>query len=288
MGVLNFTPDSFSDGGAYSDVGAAVAAGRQMAADGADIIDVGGESTRPGAAAIDPSIEQERIIPIIRALASYGTPISVDTRNAATMLAALRVGASIVNDVSGLNHDPASASIVASNRCAVVLMHMRGSPVTMGKHASYRVVVEEVAAELSACVAAAEKAGIQRHSIALDPGVGFAKDAGQSAVLLGGLARLADLGYPLMVGVSRKSFIGALARERDSHQRLAGSLAAALFALSQGAAILRVHDVRETVQAVRVWTALSSCAEDHAARRDGANLCAETPSRGLVREAPGP
>jgi dihydropteroate synthase len=258
MGVLNVTPDSFSDGGSFAAVEAAVAAGLAMAAAGADIVDVGGESTRPGAPAVPPDIEQQRVVPVIRALAERGVRVSVDTRNAATMAAALAAGALIINDVSGLANDPAAAPLVAQAGCPVVLMHMRGTPETMRQQAVYADVVAEVAAELRDRVAVAEAAGIRRDAIVLDPGVGFAKDAPQSLAVLRGLPALVALGLPLLIGVSRKSFIGAVAGEADPARRLPGSLAAGLFALSQGAAILRVHDVAETVQAVRIWQALTS------------------------------
>ena len=257
MGIVNVTPDSFSDGGDHGSAEAAIATGLRMAADGADIIDVGGESTRPGAATIPPDIEQRRVIPVIQALSDKGLCLSVDTRNAATMLAALRAGATIVNDVSGLTYDAAAAAVVAEHRCPVVLMHMRGTPATMRARAVYGDVVEDVLAELRDCLAKAEQAGIPRDAIMLDPGVGFAKNADQSVAVLGGLRRFAALGRPLLVGVSRKSFIGSVAKEPDPTRRLPGSLAANLFALSQGAAIVRVHDVRETRQAIQIWSALN-------------------------------
>ena len=258
MGVLNGTPDSFSDGGTFVAANAALAVARAMVEDGADIVDVGGESTRPGALAIPPDEEQRRVIPVIKALAAAGVRVSVDTRNASTMAAALDAGALIINDVSGLSYDPAAAPLVARRGCPVVLMHMRGTPATMRARAVYADVAAEVVAELRGCVAAAEAAGISRDAIVLDPGVGFAKDAAQSLAVLRALPDVAALGCPLLIGVSRKSFIGVVAGEADPLRRLPGSLAAALFALSRGAAILRVHDVAETVQAVRVWQALGS------------------------------
>ncbi len=257
MGVLNVTPDSFSDGGDHAARDAAIFAGVAMAADGADIVDVGGESTRPGAAEVPPDIERQRVLPVIRALAARGLCISVDTRNASTMAAALDAGATIVNDVSGLTHDPHAANLIAQRGCPVVLMHMRGTPATMRDRARYADVAAEVIAELEGCLRAAERAGIRRDAIVLDPGIGFAKDADQSVAVLRALPRFADLGRPLLVGVSRKSFIGAASQEADARRRLPGSLAAGLFALAHGAAILRVHDVRETVQAIRVWTVLA-------------------------------
>ena len=257
MGVLNVTPDSFSDGGDHAATGAAIAAGLALVAEGADIVDVGGESTRPGAAVVPPEMEQRRVLPVIQALAERGVTVSVDTRNASTMAAALDAGAAIINDVSGLTHDPRARGLVATRGCPVVLMHMRGTPATMRDRAVYADVGAEVVAELAACLAAAEQAGVRREAIALDPGIGFAKDAAQSVAALRTLPKVVALGCPVLVGVSRKSFIGSLAREADARRRLPGSLAAGLFALSHGAAILRVHDVRETVQAVRVWAALA-------------------------------
>jgi dihydropteroate synthase len=256
MGILNVTPDSFSDGGRSATPEAAIARGLAMAADGADIIDVGGESTRPGAAAVPPDIEQARIIPVIRALALAGLCVSVDTRNAATMRAALDAGARIINDVSGLAHDPDAAATVAAYGCPVVLMHMRGIPATMNALATYTDVVVQVREELLAWVAAAEGAGIARDNIAIDPGIGFAKWAEHSQAILRGLPAFVDLGYPVLIGVSRKAFIGTLSDEPQADRRLGGSIAAAVFAALRGAAIFRVHDVRETVQAFRVWHAL--------------------------------
>jgi dihydropteroate synthase len=248
MGVVNVTPDSFSGAGMLAP---------DAALSGADIIDVGGESTRPGAAPVLPGVEQARILPLIAALAGQGVVVSVDTRNASTMAAALDAGARIVNDVSGLTHDPDSASLVARRGCPVVLMHMRGTPQSMASLAQYGDVVADVLAELSARVDAALQAGIARENIAIDPGIGFAKTPAQNLALLRGLHRFAALGLPVLVGVSRKSFVGIYGGEADPARRLPGSLAAGLFALSQGAAILRVHDVAETVQAVRVWRALA-------------------------------
>jgi dihydropteroate synthase len=256
MGILNVTPDSFSDGGRTLGVQAATDAGLVMAADGADIIDVGGESTRPGAALVPPEEEQARVVPVVNALAAAGHCVSVDTRNAATMRAALAAGARIVNDVTALRHDPRSADVVARHGCPVVLMHMRGEFATMYAQARYDDIVGEVRAELQGRIASALRAGVRSEQIAIDPGVGFAKQADHSLAVLRGLPVLAELGYPLLVGVSRKSFIGAVAGEPDAGSRLGGSLAAALFAVLRGASILRVHDVRETVQALKLWRTL--------------------------------
>jgi dihydropteroate synthase len=256
MGILNVTPDSFSDGGRSATSEAAIACGLAMAADGADIIDVGGESTRPGAGAVPPDIERARVIPVVRALARAGLAVSVDTRNAATMRAALDAGARIINDVSGLAHDPEAIATVAAYGCPVVLMHMRGVPATMNTLATYIDVVPQVRDELLVRVAAAESAGIARDNIAIDPGIGFAKRAEHSQAILRGLPAFASLGYPVLIGVSRKAFIGALSNEPRADRRLGGSIAASVFAALRGATIFRVHDVRETVQAFRVWHAL--------------------------------
>jgi dihydropteroate synthase len=257
MGILNVTPDSFSDGGRYQHPQHAIEAGQAMHAAGADIIDIGGESTRPGAPPVPPEDEQARVLPVIRGLARAGISISIDTRNAATMAAALDAGAAIVNDVSALTHDPAAAALVAARRCPVILMHMRGDPATMNARAVYTDIAREVAAELADRIAAAEAAGIARDAIAIDPGIGFAKLAPHSLELLRRLPELAALGRPILIGVSRKSFIGRLGEESDPQRRFPGSIAAGLFALSRGAHILRVHDVAETVQAIKLWSALT-------------------------------
>ncbi|WP_291299048.1 dihydropteroate synthase [Elioraea sp.] len=261
MGTINVTPDSFSDGGRFLAPDDAIAAGEAMIAAGADLIDIGGESTRPGAAPVPRAVEQARILPVIAALARR-VPVSVDTRHAATMRAALAEGAAIVNDVSALSHDPEAAAMVAEAGCPVILMHMRGTPETMRGLADYRCVALDVTEELAARVAAAEAAGIARGRIVLDPGIGFAKTAGQNLLLLARLGVLHQLGRPLLVGVSRKSFIGLVAGIADPLARLPGSLAAGLAAIAAGAAILRVHDVAETVQALRVGAAIVAAASD--------------------------
>ncbi|HEX4260617.1 MAG TPA: dihydropteroate synthase [Acetobacteraceae bacterium] len=257
MGILNATPDSFSDGGAHLDPGRAIEAGRRMVAEGAALLDIGGESTRPHAAPVPVEEEQRRVLPILRGLRDAGVLLSIDTRNAATMAAALDAGAAIVNDVSALAHDPAAASLVARRGCPVVLMHMRGSPETMAALADYADVAAEVTRELAVRIEAAEAAGIARDRIAIDPGIGFAKRVRHSLEMLRRLPLLLNLGCRIVVGVSRKSFISGAADISDPQDRLPGSLAAALFALSRGASILRVHDVAATVQAVRIWRALA-------------------------------
>ncbi len=252
MGILNATPDSFASGGERATIELAL----RMIADGAGILDIGGESTRPGAEPVAVEEELRRVLPLVEALAGQGAEISVDTRNAATMRAALAAGASIVNDVSGLSYDADAVAVVAEAGCRVVLMHSRGTPQTMAGLTQYGDIVADVMAELGARVRHAEAAGVARDRIIVDPGLGFAKTAAQSVELLQRLTELGGLGLPLLVGASRKSFIGRLSGEADPARRVAGSVAAALFATSQGAAILRVHDVRDTVQALQVWQTL--------------------------------
>ncbi|HLY91434.1 MAG TPA: dihydropteroate synthase [Acetobacteraceae bacterium] len=220
------------------------------------MVDVGGESTRPSSHQTSPEVEQARIVPVIRALAAAGVHVSVDTRHAATMAAALDAGAVIVNDVYALGFDPAAAALVAERGCAVVLMHMRGTPADMYAQAHYTDIAGEVARELGRRISMAEEAGLSRDKIAVDPGIGFAKTAEQSVDILRRLEELEALGLPILVGVSRKSFIGAVTGEREPKRRLPGSLAAGLAALSRGASILRVHDVVESIQAIKVWRAL--------------------------------
>lgn len=258
MGVLNVTPDSFSDGGDFLDPNAAIAAGLGMAAAGADIIDVGGESTRPDSQPTPPTEEQRRILPVIRGLAAAGARVSVDTRHASTMAVALDAGAAIVNDIYALAFDADAAPLVASRDCPVVLAHMRGTPADMYALADYDDVTADVMRELGQRIEAARSAGIARDRIVIDPGIGFAKTAEQSAELLRRLPELRSLGRPILVGVSRKSFLGVITGEPDPRRRLPASLAAGLFALSRGAAILRVHNVVETIQAIKAWEGLKS------------------------------
>ena len=258
MGILNVTPDSFSDGAIWNAPDAAITAGIAMWQAGADIIDIGGESTRPDAAPVPASEEISRILPVIAALAARGVKISVDTRNAATMEAALDAGAAIINDVSALQYDAASLRLAASRHCPVILMHMRGSPATMDGQARYLDMAGEVLAELSHRRDAALAVGIAAENIALDPGFGFAKLGAQNLELLRATARFAALGHPLVIGVSRKRFIGQFGGEKTPEKRFPGSIAAALYAVSQGGAILRVHDVTETVQALKIWRELTA------------------------------
>lgn len=247
MGILNVTPDSFFDGGRHDDP---VAVGLRLVNEGASIVDVGGESTRPGATPVDPVEEQRRILPAIEALAGNGVLMSVDTRHAATMRAAIKAGAKIVNDVSGLTHDPHALRAVADSEASVILMHMRGTPQDMLSHTGYRDVVAEVASWLEARVASCEIAGIDRSRIAIDPGIGFAKTHAQSIELLGNIDRFATLGLPIVIGASRKGFLKSLGGGDKPPDRLQASIAVAVDAARKGAHILRVHDVSETARAL--------------------------------------
>jgi dihydropteroate synthase len=253
MGVLNVTPDSFYDGGRYDGAGSAIASGLEMARRGADIIDVGGESTRPGAESVGLDEELSRVIPVIDGLAKRSrAAISVDTRKARVAEEAIRHGAVLVNDVSGLRYDKGMARVVASSGTAVMIMHMRGEPRDMQTRARYGDVVKDVIDELEGSIAIALGAGIRRESIIVDPGIGFAKTAEQSLEMLGRLAELRSLGRPICVGVSRKSFIGRVTGEADPASRLGGTIAACAIAVMNGADILRVHDVAEARQAAAV------------------------------------
>jgi dihydropteroate synthase len=256
MGIINATPDSFSDGGQFADSVAAAEAGADMAGGGAAIIDVGGESTRPGAEPVWEGDEIERIVPLIRQLGAGGAAVSVDTRKADVMTAALEAGARMVNDVSALTYDDRSAQIVASAGVPVVLMHHQGAPETMQNDPRYDDVLVEVFLWLEDRIRAAEAAGVRREAILVDPGFGFGKNVAHNLEVMNGLALFHSLGVPLVVGASRKRTIGALSGEAPAGNRLGGSIVFALKAIEQGVQIVRVHDVFETVQALRVWRGL--------------------------------
>ena len=257
MAILNVTPDSFSDGGAHADDPAgATAAGMAMLEAGAALLDVGGESTRPGAATVWEGDEIARVAPVIQRLAAAGAAVSIDTRKAAVMAAALDAGAGLVNDVSALTYDDQAATLVAERDCPVVLMHHQGPPETMQRAPHYDDVLVEVYTWLEARIAAAEAAGIARARILIDPGIGFGKAMRHNLALLNGLSLLHGLGCPIVLGASRKRFIGALSNEAPVEARLGGSVALALLGAAQGVQILRVHDAQETVQALRVWRGL--------------------------------
>jgi dihydropteroate synthase len=259
MAIVNVTPDSFADGGQRFDPDVAVRDAVRMVADGADILDVGGESTRPGAAPVDEEEELRRVAPVIEALrARVDVPISIDTYKARVADRALDLGATMVNDVSALAYDPALAAVVARRRAAVVLMHNRGRSSDMYRLASYDDVAAEVAAELGEAIRRAEAAGIARAQIIVDPGIGFAKRAEHSVELLARLdgSELASLERPILAGPSRKSFLNAVLGERPPEARVWGTAAAVTAAVLKGAHIVRVHDVKEMVQVVRVAEAI--------------------------------
>jgi dihydropteroate synthase len=264
MGVVNVTPDSFHAAARFPGQAAAVAAAERQVAAGADVIDVGGESTRPGAAPVPADVERARVVPLVETLVARGVsvPISVDTYKAAVARAAVEAGAGLINDVSGGLLDPAMADTVARLGVPVVVGHLRGTPRDMARHAHYEDVVAEVCCDLERRAAAFLAAGVRREDLMLDPGIGFAKRPEHSVELLRRLGELRRLGYPLVVGVSRKRFVGealhaaGLADADDDEARLEGSLAAAVLAAAQGAAILRVHDVAETRRALAVADAI--------------------------------
>ncbi len=256
MGILNVTPDSFSDGGQYIDPVHAIEQARRMTEEGADIIDIGGESTRPGAHPVPTEAQIERVVPVIRAIRRFWDgPISIDTTRAQAAEAALDAGANWINDISALRDDPATAVLAARRGCPIVLMHMLGTPRDMQSAPRYDDVVEEVCSFLAERARAAEANGIARDRIILDPGIGFGKTLEHNLALLRHLPRLTFLGYPVLIGASRKSFIGHLTGAAVGN-RLPGSLAAALAAVDAGAAIVRVHDVAATRQALTVHAAL--------------------------------
>jgi dihydropteroate synthase len=253
MAIVNATPDSFSDGGQFADAAEAADGGARMAAEGAAIVDVGGESTRPGARSIWEGDEIERIVPVIRQLAAGGTAVSVDTRKADVMTAAVEAGAHMINDVSALTYDARSAGVAASLNVPVVLMHHKGAPEVMQQDPRYDDVLIEVYLWLEQRIAAAVTAGVAREHILVDPGFGFGKKLAHNLEVMNGLALFHSLGCPLVIGASRKRTIGALSGEAPTDKRVGGSLALAIKAADQGAQIVRVHDVFETVQALRVW-----------------------------------
>jgi dihydropteroate synthase len=256
MGVVNVTPDSFSDGGLYLDHGAAIAHGLALAAEGAGILDVGGESTRPGAEPVVAEVERARVEPVVGSLAAAGHTVSVDTSKAEVAAAALDAGAGIVNDVTALRGDSEMAGLVADRGATVVLMHMLGaSPLTMQDDPQYGDVVDDVRAFLEERLAAAVAAGIEEERIWLDPGIGFGKTGAHNMALLRRLDELATLGRPLVVGTSRKSFIGRVDGSPPG-DRLGGSIASSVIAAANGAAVLRVHDVAAMTQALAVTAAV--------------------------------
>ena len=258
MGIVNATPDSFSDGGRFLDPAAALAHARRLIGEGADILDVGAESTRPGAAPVTAEVEIARIVPLVQGIRAESTiPISVDTMKPEVARAAVAAGASIWNDVTALRHAPDSLAVAVELGCDVVLMHMQGEPRTMQAEPHYDDVVAEVSGFLLARAEAAIAAGVRRERIWLDPGIGFGKHMlRHNLPLLARLERIVALGFPVLLGASRKAFIGALSGGAAADQRLGGSIAAALAGAAAGVAVVRVHDVAETVQALAVQAAI--------------------------------
>jgi dihydropteroate synthase len=264
MGIVNVTPDSFSDGGSFASTRGAIDHGRRLADEGADILDIGGESTRPGSDPVPLDEELRRVLPVLEGLAGrVAARLSVDTRKAEVMRRATGSGAHMLNDVSALTYDPDSLAVAAESGLAVVLMHAQGDPKTMQKDPRYDDVLLDVHDMLAGRIAACVAAGIALDRIVVDPGIGFGKTLAHNLELTAGLALLHGLGVPLMVGASRKSFIGRLMGGAVVGDRLPGSLAAALAAIEQGAAILRVHDVAATRQALTVWEAVTRAVLPH-------------------------
>ncbi|MFB2531069.1 dihydropteroate synthase [Paracoccus sp. p3-h83] len=255
MGIVNVTPDSFSDGGRFHDPAAGIAHGRALIAAGADLLDIGGESTRPGAEDVPPEAEAARVVPVIAGLAGLA-PISVDTRKAGVAGPALNAGAGIVNDVAGLSFDPALAPLVAVRDVPVCIMHHQGTPATMQADPRYDDVLLDVYDWLAAAVAKAEAAGIARHRILIDPGIGFGKTQAHNLTLLRNIALFHGLGLPILLGVSRKRFIGAIGGAEAADARGPGTLAVTLAAVAQGVQIHRVHDVDQISQGLRLWQAI--------------------------------
>jgi dihydropteroate synthase len=254
MGVVNVTPDSFSDGGRFFDASRAIAQGMKLREEGADFVDVGGESTRPGSQPVPLDEELRRVMPVVEALAKEGVAVSIDTMKAEVMLEAIRAGCAVVNDVQGFRGE-GTIEAVARSKVGVVAMHMQGTPGTMQREPHYGDVVREVTEFLLERALALEKAGVDRGRIVLDPGFGFGKTVEHNKALFRALPQLAAHGYPVLAGVSRKKMIGDFTG-RPADERAAGSVAAALLAVQNGASLVRVHDVRETVDAINVWMEL--------------------------------
>ena len=264
MGVVNVTPDSFSDGGRHDSIDAAIAHARRLVAEGAQLLDIGGESTRPGATPVAPDEEIARLVPVVDALRDCGVPLSVDTRHPETMRSVLERGVDMINDVGALRARGAIEAVRESG-CWLCLMHMQGEPGTMQQAPAYGDVVSEVGQFLRERADALVAAGVSRERIVVDPGIGFGKTLRHNLLLLEAMDKLAAAGQPVLVGVSRKSMIGALT-DRPADRRLAGSLAAMLAAVARGAAIVRVHDVAESRDALRVWQAIDEAQQEQAIR----------------------
>ncbi len=258
MGVVNVTPDSFSDGGKFINPEKAIAHGLQLVAEGASILDIGGESSRPGAQVIDIDEEIARIVPVIEGLRGKARWISVDTRNSRTMEAALRAGANAINDISALMHDSRSVFVAAEAKVPVFLMHMQGTPDSMQKNPSYKNVVEDVFQFLKERILYCDTHRIDASLLICDPGIGFGKSLEHNVLLLRNISQFHRLNVPVLLGASRKSFIAKLSNDEPPESRLGGSISVALWGLSQGVQIYRVHDVKETVQAMKLYQVVSS------------------------------
>ncbi len=261
FGIINVTPDSFSDGGEALAAQDALDRGRAMIAAGADILDVGGESTRPGAEPVSAEEEMARVLPVVRSLSETGALVSIDTRRAVVMTAAIEAGAKIINDITALTHDPDSLGVVAESGLPVVLMHMQGEPGTMQDNPQYQDAARDVFEYLKDRVEACEAAGMKRGLIAVDPGIGFGKTVDHTLEILARLDLYSDLGCPVLLGASRKSFIGKISHGEEPKDRVAGSLAVVLSAARQGVRLFRVHDVAETRQALALWHAIEAAGE---------------------------
>ena len=265
MGVVNVTPDSFSDGGKFINHDKAIEHGIRLVQEGAAILDVGGESTRPGSEVVDPKEEIRRIIPVIAELKKHVRWVSVDTRNAQTMAAAIKAGANVINDISALAHNTESVHIAAEAQVPVFLMHMQGTPQNMQKNPSYNNVVEEVFEFLQRRIEFCATHRIDKKFLVLDPGIGFGKKVEHNLLLLRNIKRFHDLDVPILLGASRKSFISKISADEPPSDRIPGSLSAALWGLSQGVQFYRVHDVKETVQAFKIYQAISSAISESGA-----------------------
>lgn len=264
MGILNVTPDSFSDGGRFASIDAALKRAEQMIAEGAGILDVGGESTRPGCSRVSSDEEISRVVPIIKAMTDrFDTPVSIDTSKSEVAAASVEVGAELINDISGLRWEPSIAAIAAASGAGLILMHSRGSFETMHSQPPVDDIIAEVRSGLALSIQAAREAGVIDRQIALDIGIGFGKTFEQNLELLAKLDRITDEfeSYPVLVGTSRKSFIGKILDNAPPSERLGGSLASAIIAVMRGARLLRVHDVKETVAALRVWERVENSGE---------------------------
>ena len=255
QGVLNVTPDSFSDGGQYSDIELARPHAHEMISAGADIIDIGGETTKPGAQSVSIKSEKDRVLPVIKNLATLNFPLSIDSRNAEVMNDAIQNGAHIINDVSALGHDLKSIGVVKKEDVPIILMHAQGTPEIMQNNPQYRHILLDIYDYLESRIKMCIDAGIDKNKIIADPGIGFGKTVDHNLEILNGLSIFHGLGVPLLVGTSRKSFIGKITGEKVAENRVSGSIAAMLLCLEQGVQIVRVHDVEQATQAISVWNA---------------------------------